>query len=281
MTTRKVWFLVLIMAVLLPSLGWAGKPTTQYNGVEIVFRDATGDRIQTDDLGVSYVDGANQIRATLDDTLSFFACSSSAKLKQNCPDTGTRNVFLDFSDQTPDGVPGPTSLGLPFPAGEVAGEVETFLGVNLLDANGGPLEGGFAALVTGLCQQRFGRMKVNFRDESGLMYTIRFRPSVELHSNWVLVTYIDDGGQVICDDDLVPCASWTVEALTGTPTGADDLCFPSPAPLDDIGTLLSDNSNDEGDYRLPFLMTITALPQPAGDGGGGGGNGGGKGKPKR
>jgi hypothetical protein len=52
--------------------------------------------------------------------------------------------------------------------------------------------------------------------------------------------------------------------------------------LDDIGTLKSDNSNDEGDYHLPFSMTVTALPQSADDGGsGGGGNGNGKGGGKK
>ena len=94
MATRKVWFLVLTMAVLLPSPAWAGK--TRHYPVEVEFRDASGDLILSDGQG-SYVDGVDGVRAEIVDDrgrLSFDACRSSAKDKVDCP--GPRGIFFNF-----------------------------------------------------------------------------------------------------------------------------------------------------------------------------------------
>lgn len=275
MRTRKVWC-VLIIAVLSTIPGWAGK--TQTFPVEVVFRDAAGDGIQSDGLG-AYVDGLDGVHAQIIDDrgrLSFQACRADRKAGVECP--GPRNLFFDFGYPANDVLgaaadPGPTSLGLPF----VSGVVDSGMAVNLIDVNDEYLPDGLLGM-TEVGEQLLARLKSNFRDAGDVLYTVRFRPGTETDSNWVLVTYL--GGQIPCGD-TTPCASWTVEAWTGAFTDPADMCCPMHE-LYDIGTLVSSNTNDEGDYHLPFLITITALPDSGDSGGpgGGGGGGGGKGKGK-
>ena len=244
--------------------------------VELVFRDAPDDRIQSDGLG-PYVDGVDGVGAQINGDrgrLQFFACLSSAT---DCP--GPRSILFDFTDQA--SLPGPNSLGLPFDSGLV----DSGFAINLIDINDEYLADGLLGMTEG--EQLLARLKSNFRDQNDLLYTVRFRPGSELDSNWVLVTSL--GGQISCSDS-VPCASWTIETWQGVFTDRSDMCCPTNE-LDDIGTLISDNSNDEGDYHLPFSITITALPQSdggggdgggdGGDSGGGNGNGNGKGKGKK
>ncbi len=272
MKTRKVGIFTLVVAVLFPNSGWAGK--TQKYPVEIVFRDASDDGIQSDGLG-AYVDGVDGVRAQIIDDrgrLDFSACRASRKDNVACP--GLRRIFFDFSNPATDALgaaadPGPTSLGLPF----VSGLADSGMAVNLVDVNEEYLADGLLGMSE-VGERRLARSKSNFKDSNGVLFTVRFRPGNEPDSNWVLVTYL--GGQVPCDDST-PCASWIIEAWTGTFTDPMDMCCPTHE-LYDIGTLVSDNTNDEGDYHLPFLMTVTVLPESEDGGGPGGGKGGGKGK---
>ena len=171
-------------------------------------------------------------------------------------------------------LPGPTALGLPFDSASIkAGFV-----LNPIDENATPLSGGMFA-ITNPGEQRLGRLKVNFRDSSDTLYTIRYKPFAPEQvpgaslpdSDWVLITFL--GGSFDCQG-TGDCAVWTVGSLTGTFADPSSLCCPETA-IQDIGTLLSENANDEGDYHLPFLVTVTVLPASADSGSG---TGGGKGK---
>ncbi len=268
MNRQSVWIAALLVAAMLPTSGWAGK--TQQFPVQVVFRDAAGDAIQSDGQG-AYVDGVDGVQALIIDDrgrLSFHTCVDSGRKKAGCP--GPRAVLLDFSRLAGDVLgsaaePGPTSVALPFITG-LADSLHS--AVNLVDINGEWLPDGLLGM-TEVGEQLLAGMKVNFTDANGLLFTIRLSENAQPDSNWVLVTY--NGGQIPCDD-TIPCASWTVEAWTGVFTDPMDMCCPTNE-LYDIGTLVSDNTNDEGDYHLPFLITITALPQSGDSGGPGGGHG--------
>ena len=259
---------------------WAAKPSNTI-AVEVTFRDAPGDGIRSDGGGV-YIHGVDQVRAEItnaDGRLQFAACSSSAKSKTSCPDSGTRVLFYDFSELAddilgPSAFPGMGSVGLPFQL-DSFGFSDGNMGVRVRDMNGDPLPEGLLGMVEGETRLATMKSNFNFRD-GGLIYTVRFRPANEPDSHWVLVTRLE--GEVACSETTA-CAEWTVEALTGTfpdPTGG--ACCPT-TQLHDIATLLSDNTNDEGDYHLPFQITIRTLAQSDDDGGSGGGGGKGKGKP--
>jgi len=184
-------------------------------------------------------------------------------------------MFFDFWDRVDD--PGPNSLGLPVGWVDSAGWVQkAYMLFAPVDIFGNALPDGLLGMAEG--EQLLAKGLINFRDvnqptpQGGLLYTIRFKPNSWVDSNWLLMTR--HVGEFPCDESVL-CASWTIEALNGTPDPASDNCC-NYSPLEDIGTLKSDNSNDEGDYHLPFSITVTALPQQPDDGGGGG-NGKGKG----
>ena len=107
-------------------------------------------------------------------------------------------------------------------------------------------------------------------------------------STWGLMTF--EGGSLECQAPE-DCARWTVRVAPLTnaeiaqldPACASGLTCPplldtngngirDTVATTDVATLFSDNANDEGDYRMPFEMRVTVLPQE---------DGGGKGGPKK
>ncbi len=272
MSVKTPYFALFIL--FMPVFARAGKPQPDVP-VQVEFRNAATDRI-TSDGDPLYVNG-DRVDTYLDASdgfLVFRGCSSSRK--NPCV---PRQLHLDFAQSAVDvlgdaALPGPTALGLPFDASSIkAGFV-----LNPINENATPLSGGMLAITTP-GEQRLGRLKVNFRDSADTLYTIRYKPlapeqaagSALPDSDWVLITFL--GGSFDCQG-TGDCAAWTVESLNGTFTDPSSLCCPE-TELQDIGTLLSENVNDEGDYHLPFQMTVTVLPAVADSGSG---TGGGKGK---
>lgn len=239
--------------------------------VRVKFRDAVNDRIQSDGNPL-YLDADQGVSASIDSASGQFSLRTCVSTNPNRPCVG-RASYLDFTSSAEDilgdqALPGSDGLGLPFAADIVASSWV----LTPRDENDEVLAGGLLSMVQP-GEVRLGGLKINFRNSSGDLYTIRFSPQNWPDSSRVLITFL--GGDLNCQVEGA-CASWRVESFTGRFTDPSDLCC-AYTEIMDVGTLVSENANDEGDYHLPLSITITALPKSSDGGSGGGGNGGGKG----
>lgn len=258
--------MLLISLILTPAgpVLFAGKPD-QSIPVSVEFRDdAVGDRIRSDGvpLYLHQEQGVSAYISISSGVMSFRTCTSS---KPNLPCVG-RATSLDFGDLAEDILgtaahPGDTALGLPF----TTDVLSTSWVVTPRDENDDVLDGGLLSIMQP-GETRLGGLKINFRDPYEELYTIRFSPQNWPDSSRVLITFL--GGNLSCQGEG-DCASWTVEAVTGAFTDPGNTCCPYNE-IQDVGTLVSQNVNDEGDYHLPFKITLTVLPAASGGGKGGG-----------
>lgn len=249
---KKLVFVCLCLLLVSPA--YAGK--VKFISAEATF-DPNGLIRGDGDSTVPYIDGTEDengipIRVRIDPATGRFSLETYERNSPSFPWEGRPIVFEFISP--PVGAPDSVALGAP--AGPHPTAIQLFLAVKDMS---GTVDYPGGLLGMDVDNPLPGNITANFRytpdtDHQNELYTVRF------HLNWsdssqalVTCTVADADGE---------CTEWTIETVSGS----------------EVGTLLSGGSSrDEGDYHLPFLMTITMSSDSSG---GSGGNGGGKGKNK-
>lgn len=218
--------------------------------VDVTFENRVGDRIMS--VGnPTYSDGVEGVQAYIEAAngwVVLFSCSKN-RPKSPCTSTGRYQLF-DYTDWA--GVPGDPDLDEIHLAGGN-------FNIHPRDGSEASLPGGFRDIMNYVGETRLAGVKVNYSvvyPDGFVDYTTRFAPLMYPDSDFVLVTY--SGGALDC---VGGCASWTVEAFTGTfePVPVD--CC-SMTDLEDVAQLVNwDNSADFGRYHMPFKLTVTVKPR--------------------
>ena len=207
--------------------------------IQVTFRNAASpaDRLLSDSISPSYTNGYAGVQATIagsTGSVQLFTCFSS-KGSRNCSSQGRAQTF-DFRD------PFAQYLPPPVPTTTQGAQMQVWV---FGDDGVTQLAGGFRDVMHYIGEQRRAGSKANF-EINGTMHTIRFTPNMYASSDYLLVTYL--GGSLSCTTaDPGSCAAWSVEASSY---------------YGDIAEFVTgDNSNDYGQFHLPFKITVSVLPK--------------------
>jgi hypothetical protein len=258
--TRLVWRVIgsvaavaVCLALLLETAPvFAGKPTPATNtAVKVTFRNAPTDRLLSY-AAATYVNGEPGVQAAVINASAGWVVLNTCftgKGGKGCTSQGRYQIF-DFGDSA-------NGLSAPFSTPTIAPAVMEIWPFEPDGVTFAPK--GFLGVTGTPGETRLAGMKVNF-PVGGDGYTVRFTPNMYPGTSYLLVTFL--GGSASCTTaNPSLCASWSVEAFTGTfapvPPGS---CWTNS--LEDIGKLVTmDNSVDFGPFHLPFKIIVSVLPK--------------------